>query len=354
MDTLMMIFTSGTSGEPKAVQVRAPDGAVLRGSTWSSGSRSPPTTSATSRCRCSTPTPWSPAGRSRSARARRWCRRRFSASRFLSDVRRYGATYLNYVGKPLAYILATPEQPDDADNPLRVAFGNEASDRDIEEFARRFGCHVMDGFGSTENAVIITRAAGHPARLDRPGRRRRSRSTTPRRSQECAVAEFDEHGRAGQRRRGDRRAGQHRGRRLLPGLLQRRGRQRRADAARHVLVAATSPTATQDGWIYLAGRTADWMRVDGENLAAAPIERIIQRLPAVALVGGVRRARTPHVGDQVMAALVLQDDASLDPDRARRLPGEPGRTCRPRAGRATCGSPRRSRRPRPTRCSSAS
>ena len=39
-----------------------------------------------------------------------------------------------------------------------------------------------------------------------------------------------------------------------------------------------------DGWIYLAGRTADWMRVDGENLAAAPIERILQRLPAVAQV----------------------------------------------------------------------
>ncbi len=36
-----------------------------------------------------------------------------------------------------------------------------------------------------------------------------------------------------------------------------------------------------DGWIYLAGRTADWMRVDGENLATAPIERILQRLPAL-------------------------------------------------------------------------
>ena len=35
-----------------------------------------------------------------------------------------------------------------------------------------------------------------------------------------------------------------------------------------------------DGWIYLAGRTADWMRVDGENLAAGPIERILQRLPS--------------------------------------------------------------------------
>ena len=36
-----------------------------------------------------------------------------------------------------------------------------------------------------------------------------------------------------------------------------------------------------DGWIYLAGRTSDWMRVDGENLAAAPIERILARLPDV-------------------------------------------------------------------------
>ena len=25
-----------------------------------------------------------------------------------------------------------------------------------------------------------------------------------------------------------------------------------------------------DGWIYLAGRTADWMRVDGENMTTAP------------------------------------------------------------------------------------
>jgi len=33
---------------------------------------------------------------------------RFSASTFLPDVRRFGATYFNYVGKPLAYILATP------------------------------------------------------------------------------------------------------------------------------------------------------------------------------------------------------------------------------------------------------
>ena len=67
---------------------------------------------------------------------------KFSASGFLHDIRRYGATYMNYVGKPLAYVLATQERPDDGDNPLRVAFGNEATDRDIEEFGRRFDCKV--------------------------------------------------------------------------------------------------------------------------------------------------------------------------------------------------------------------
>ena len=67
-----------------------------------------------------------------------------------------------------------------------------------------------------------------------------------------------------------------------------------------------------DGWIYLAGRTADWMRVDGENLAAAPIERILQRLPAVDRVA-VYAVPDERVGDQVMAAIVLQDDATLDP-----------------------------------------
>ena len=116
----------------------------------------------------------------------------FSASRFLSDVRRYGVTYMNYVGKPLAYILATAEQPDDHDNPLRVAFGNEAADRDIDEFSRRFGCVVM-------GRVRLDRERGHrhprglPGRLDRQGLPGRGH-LPPRTVQECEVARFDDAG----------------------------------------------------------------------------------------------------------------------------------------------------------------
>ena len=43
----------------------------------------------------------------------------FSASEFLEDVRRFKATKMSYVGKAIAYILATPEKPDDVDNTLK-------------------------------------------------------------------------------------------------------------------------------------------------------------------------------------------------------------------------------------------
>ena len=37
------------------------------------------------------------------------------------------------------------------------------------------------------------------------------------------------------------------------------------------------------GFFYFAGRDHDWLRVDGENFASAPIERILQRHPDVVL-----------------------------------------------------------------------
>ena len=52
---------------------------------------------------------------------------------------KYGVTYFNYVGKPLSYILATPELPDDAENIAETGgFGNEAATADVEaRFAER-------------------------------------------------------------------------------------------------------------------------------------------------------------------------------------------------------------------------
>ncbi|BBZ29764.1 acyl-CoA synthetase [Mycolicibacterium madagascariense] len=314
-DTFMMIFTSGTSGEPKAVEV--PHAMVLfAGSAlvqrYGLGE--------TDVCYLAMPlfhsnavyAGWSVALGAGAAMVPAT----FSASRFLPDVRRYGVTYMNYVGKPLAYILATPEQPDDHDNPLRIAFGNEAADRDIEEFGRRFGCSVWDGFGSTEAAVIITRPDDCP-----PGSIGKGFPGVaiydPETVVECAVARFDE---TGALVNGDAATGElvntsgsglFRGYYNDPGATDQR--------LRHGMYwSGDLAYRDADGWIYLAGRTADWMRVDSENLTAAPIERIMLRLNEISRVA-IYPVPDEYVGDQVMAAIVLRDGAELTPEALGRF-----------------------------------
>ena len=261
-DAFMMIFTSGTSGNPKAVQVShlmamfAGTNLVQRFAL-----------SEQDTCYVSMPlfhsnavvAGWAPAVVSGAAIVPA----KFSATNFLDDVRRYGATYMNYVGKPLAYILATPERGDDADNPLRVAFGNEANDKDIEEFGRRFGVQVEDGFGSTENAVIVIREEGTPkGSIGRgiDGIAIYNSDTIT----ECAVARFDA---TGALANADDAVGElvnTTGSGFFTGYYNDPAAN--AERMRHGMYwSGDLAYRDADGWIYLAGRTADWMRVDGEN-----------------------------------------------------------------------------------------
>ena len=63
----------------------------------------------------------------------------------------------------------------------------------------------------------------------------------------------------------------------------------------------------QEGWFYFAGRSNEWLRVDGENFAAAPVEAIIGRFPGVRSVA-VYAVPDDPVGDRVMAAIELEDE----------------------------------------------
>jgi fatty-acyl-CoA synthase len=308
-DTFMMIFTSGTSGNPKAVQV-----AHLM--VLFAGQALVEKCDLTRDDICYISMPlfhsnavvggWAPALVAGAAMVPA----KFSASNFLADIRRYGATYMNYVGKPLAYVLATPERPDDADNPLRVAFGNEGSERDIVEFGRRFDVLVDDGFGSTENAVIITREPDTPkGSIGKgfPGVAIYKSDTVT----ECPVARFDENGALVNAEEAIGELVNTSGAGFFTGYYNDDAAN--AERTRHGMYwSGDLAYRDADGWIYLAGRTADWMRVDGENLAAAPIERILLRLNECSRVA-VYAVPDENVGDQVMAAVVLKDGKSVTP-----------------------------------------
>ncbi|GAA2591339.1 long-chain-fatty-acid--CoA ligase [Dactylosporangium fulvum] len=305
----LLLFTSGTSGEPKAV--RCSQGAIVR-----RGNKVADRVSLGPEDTAYICMPlfhsnaiiagFAPALVAGAALA---LRRSFSASGFLADVRRFGATYANYVGKPLSYILAQPERPDDADSTLRAVFGNEAAARDIVAFGRRFDCLVFDHYGQTEGGLTLARDPGDP-----PGAMGRGsggeRVVDPVTGRECPPARIEN----GRISNADECIGE-----LVNtgGLGSFEGYYDDPEAERE---------RTRNGWywtgdlafrdeqgrFYFAGRRGDWARVDGENMALAGIELVLQRHPDVVNLA-VYPVPDPAAGDQLMVALHWRADRPFDP-----------------------------------------
>jgi fatty-acyl-CoA synthase len=305
-DLFMLIFTSGTSGEPKAVKCshgKVAIAGVTMTQRFDLGRDDV--------CYVSMPlfhsnavlVGWAVAAACLGSMA---LRRKFSASNFLVDVRRYGATYANYVGKPLSYVLATPERPDDADNPLRAVYGNEGVPDDIERFARRFGCVVQDGFGSTEGGVAIARTPDTPPGALGPLPEGVD-IVDPDTGESCPVGVVGEIVNT-----------------TGPGRFEGYYNDEAAEAQRMAGgIYHSGDLGYRDaaGYVYFAGRLGDWMRVDGENLGAAPIERVLMRYPDATEVA-VYPVPDATVGDQVMAALVMAAGAEFDPEKFRAFLAE--------------------------------
>jgi fatty-acyl-CoA synthase len=309
-DLLMLIFTSGIGGDPKAVRCThgkiAGPGCLLA-ERFPLGQEDTVYVSMPMFHSNAIMAGWAVALASGATIA---MRRRFSASGFLDDMRKFGVTYANYVGKPLSHILATEPKPDDASNPLRLMFGNEANEQHLARFAERFGCVVVDAYGSTEGGIVLPRPEGMPA------------------------------GSIGQLAGGVDILDQETGKPCPPARFDERGRMTNAEEAVGELVNTTGagafagyygdPTADarrirdgmfwsgdlayhdEDGFAFFYGRSDDWLRVDGENLGTGPIERILLRHPDV-VDAAVYAVSDDEVGDQVMAALVMNRDCAFDP-----------------------------------------
>jgi fatty-acyl-CoA synthase len=236
-------------------------------------------------------------------------RRRFSASGFLDDVRAYRATYFTYVGRAVQYLLATEPRPDDRDTPLRMGFGTEAGAVDAAAFEERFGVRLVEGYGSSEGGAAIQRTPGAP-----PGAIGRAAPgddlavVDPETRKECPPALFGDDGRL---LNGSDAIGElvNRG----PNPFEGYWRNPEADAARrHDGWYWTGDLFYRDtdGFLYFAGRTDDRLRVDSENLAAAVIENILARYEGAEAVA-VYAVPDPVAGDQVMATVA----GTFDPCR---------------------------------------
>jgi fatty-acyl-CoA synthase len=302
----LLIFTSGSTGAPKAVK-----------QTQGRMAYAMPGFTAEDVLYCSMPlfhgnaliSVWVPA---MATGATIVLKRRFSASSFLDDVRDNGVTFFNTVGRALAYILATPPTDHDRDHQVKFVLAPESSAHDAAAFRKRFHMYVVEGYGSSEGSIRLMPAKGMPrGSLGVSIGHADLAVVDPDTHRECPRARFDAAGR-------------------LVNAEEATGELVRRDAAGTFAGYYKNPEADaertrngwfwsgdlvyrdEDGYFFFAGRTADWIRVDGENFATAPVERILERSPRVAGVA-VYGVPDPVTGDRVMAALELVPGEAFDP-----------------------------------------
>lgn len=300
---LMLIFTSGTSGNPRAVRITHRKVVV-------------PGESLAGRLLTASDVVYSPMPLFHSgaimaayapalaAGAHLVLRRRFSASGLLEDVREHGCTYLHYVGKALSYTLAAVPEP--VDNPLKFAFGNEASPVEQRKFAERFGCHVIDAYGSTETAISLSPAPDTPpGSLGKllPG----IEILDPETGKPCPPGVRGELVNTS-------------GMGLFDGYYREQADDRLRDG---MFWSGDHVYADENGFVFFVGRSIDRLRVDGENFGAAEVERALADvLDGLFAVYGVPDASG---GDQVMLAVTGGFDpdafaAALEPLNAKWAP----------------------------------
>ena len=308
-DLYLLVFTSGSTGFPKAVRCTQGRFARTGGHVAGISDLAPGTTAYAPLPFFHTSALFTGLAAALNASAAIGTRARFSASRTLDDIRRTDARLLAYTGKVLNYILATPPAPDDADNPLLLALGNEASESDIRRFAERFGCDVRDSYGSTEGMIVIRRDPSMPR-----GSFGRGGDTVtvldPETARPCPPARFDEHGRL---LNAAKAVGEIADTAPVGSF---EGYYRNAEATSSkvrdgVYWSGDLAYRDADGWFFFAGRSNEWLRVDGENFAAAPVEAIVARHHGVRSAA-VYAVPDDPVGDRVMVAVEVDDPDTFD------------------------------------------
>ncbi len=78
-------------------------------------------------------------------------RRKFSASNFWKDTRKFKATCFNYIGEICRYLFNQPPKKDDKKNPVKKCVGNGLRPDIWKDFKKRFGIRrICEFYGATE------------------------------------------------------------------------------------------------------------------------------------------------------------------------------------------------------------
>jgi len=83
-------------------------------------------------------------------------RRKFSVTHFWDDIRKFNATAFSYVGELCRYLINQPPSPNDSNNPVRTIMGNGLRPDIWMDFKKRFGItRVGEVYGASETGTVF-------------------------------------------------------------------------------------------------------------------------------------------------------------------------------------------------------
>jgi fatty-acyl-CoA synthase len=248
---------------------------------------------------------------------------KFSASRFWSDVARWDCTIFQYIGELCRYLVAAPESADEKRHRLRLACGNGLSADVWRTFAERFGvAQILEFYASTEGTLTLYNVDGKVGAIGRqpPFLAARDAIALARFDYEkeapwrgpdgfCARCAVDESGEA--LGRISREAGQR-----FEGYTEP------AETEKKILRDVFAPgdawmrtgdlmRRDREGFYYFVDRVGDTFRWKGENVATSEVAAALSAAPGVkeAVVYGVAIPNAD--GKAGMAALTIDGAPDL-------------------------------------------
>ena len=167
-DTALYIFTSGTTGMPKAARITH-----MRAQLYMRAFAGATNASPQDRVYCALPLYHSTGGLCGVGSAllnggTLVLRRKFSATHFWDDINAYDCTIFVYIGELCRYLVNQPPSPKERTHNLRLAFGNGMRPDVWTEFQQRFGVwNILEFYGSTEGNVSMFNFDGQPGAIGR-------------------------------------------------------------------------------------------------------------------------------------------------------------------------------------------
>jgi crotonobetaine/carnitine-CoA ligase len=159
--TMQILYTSGTTGDPKAIltsYARFAAGSVVGGILGLTRKDRPYTGLSLTHANAQVIT----LGVTLAMGLRGVISRRFTKSRLWDITRHYGCTMFNLLGGMTTAIYAEPRRSDDRDNPVRMVLSAGMPAAIWEDFARRFDVRISEFYGAAEGGLTFNIANAGP------------------------------------------------------------------------------------------------------------------------------------------------------------------------------------------------